>query len=190
MVTPRDCRIHKYFVKQSAPDLADIEEVWAGLRVGLNYIDPADLAGRSGAEDGEPDRMKALALHYLDQVGALRRRRDFVLRGRISVVEDTARLLEELRTGDPELAGRAEGVLGSTAERTLDYDGLAACRRLGMAPGRIEAVLFELQKRDICGFAAVEVRLDVRASHRCGAGLEPSPTVDPSAVGSSEQAGS
>ena len=154
MVTPRDCRIHKFFVKQSAPDLADIEEVWAGLQVGLNYIDPADLTRRSGTEDGEPDQMKVLALHYLDQVGALRRRRDFVLRGRISNVEDTSRLLGELRTGDPELAGRAKEVLDSTAEGTLDYDGLAARRRLGMAPGEIEAVLFELQKRDICGFTA------------------------------------
>ena len=153
LVTPRDCSIHKFFVRSSAPELDDIRREWTHLRVGMNYIDP-DRARGAAPEDGQPDQKQVLALHYLDQVGALRRHKDFLLRGRVSAVEDTAVRIEELRIRRPDLARRAERILVSTAAETRDYHGMEESRRLRMAPDEIEAILFELQKEDICGFSA------------------------------------
>lgn len=154
LVTPRDCRIHEYFVRSSVPGLDDVYGMWNRLHAGINYFDPAELADRSGQEDGEPDLTRALALHYLDQVGALRRNRDFVLRGRVSIVDDTARLLDGFRIRDPGRADLAEKLLQLAAERQGDYRALEWATYLRMAPAEMEAVLFELQKEDICGFSA------------------------------------
>ena len=100
LTTGRDCRIHEYFVQSSAPDIDTVRQAWSELADGLNFIDPDRLAGRAGTEDGERDDSHALALHYLEQVGAVRRHQDFVLRGRISSVDATERRLEELRSRD------------------------------------------------------------------------------------------
>ena len=152
LVTPRDCSIHDFFVKSSVPNRDDIRQEWNRLSVGMNYVDPGIDAPGAGDGNGKTDQAKALALHYLDQVGALVRHRDFVLRGRISVLEDTERCMGDLRLRKPELARKAELIIGSTTEGARDYHGLEASRSLGMSPHEIEAVLFELQKQNICGF--------------------------------------
>ena len=152
LVTPRDCRIHDFFVRSSVPEFEDIRREWSRLHSGMNYIDPEIEDSGAGHAEGSPGQARMLALHYLDQVGALRRRRDFVLRGRISVLEDTRRLMKDLRLGRPELARAAQPVIGGAAVGSLDYHGLRASRRLDMEPHEIEAILFELQKRSICGF--------------------------------------
>ncbi|MDE0169548.1 MAG: RecQ family ATP-dependent DNA helicase [bacterium] len=153
LVTPRDCGIHDFFVKSSVPRLDDIRREWNGLDVGMNYIDPGSEGSAAGDAGGNPDQARALALHYLDQVGALRRHRDFVLRGRISVLEDTEGQMGDLRLRRPDLARRAESIVGDMAAGSRDYHGLRASQRLDVEPPEIEAVLFELQKRSVCGFA-------------------------------------
>ena len=82
MVTPRDCRIHEYFIRSSVPEADEVHEVFGRLRPGLNFLDPATLSKRPEGEDEERDQTVALALHYLDRMGAVTRRQDFVLVGR------------------------------------------------------------------------------------------------------------
>lgn len=152
MVTPRDCYIHRYFVKSSVPSLDDIKREWSRLKIGMNYIDPDDLR-RAGEDGAEPDERGNLALHYLDHAGAIRRHPDFVLRGRVYIVADTRGKLDRLRQDDPDLARRAEPVLESGLDQR-DYEGLREKDRLGMSPRKIEAILFQLQKRDLCSFTS------------------------------------
>ena len=152
MVTRRDCSIHDFFVKSSVPKLDDIRREWNALSVGVNYIDPEIDAPSAGDGERKQGRVKALALHYLDQVGALHRKRDFVLRGRLTVLEDTEGRMADLRLRQPELARKAELIVRGSAAGPREHHGLQASRRLGMEPHEIEAVLFELQKRTICGF--------------------------------------
>ena len=151
LVTPRDCYIHRFFVRSSVPELGDIRREWNRLQPGMNYIDP-DRVRRTAADDGEPDQKQVLALHYLDQVGAVVRHRDFVLRGRISVLADTRRLLAELRFRRLELARLAGVLIDGAVEGSVDYHGLRASRRLDMEPHEVEAILFELHRLSICGF--------------------------------------
>ena len=152
LVTPRDCRIHRYFVRSSVPELDAVYEVFDGLRPGLNFIDPAPPSDRPEGRDGEKDQTKALALHYLDGIGAVRRHQDFVLRGRVTVVEDTWRRFAEYRRRFPERAGRAEKVLRFAERVGGEYQWRSWQDRLGMTPREIETVLLELQKADVCDF--------------------------------------
>ena len=154
LTTPRDCRIHKYFVKSSAPALATVQQAWSELADGLNFIDPDRLAGRASTEDGERDESRALALHYLEQVGAVRRQQDFVLRGRISPVDATERRLEELRSRDAALASRADAVMRLATEEDGEYRGKKWAQVLGQRPDEVEHTAVELLKLGICSFSA------------------------------------
>ena len=152
--TPRDCRIHKYFVESSAPALATVQQAWSGLDDGLNFIDPDRLAGPADTEDGERDESLALALHYLEQVGAARRQQDFVLRGRISPVDATEHRLEELRSRDAALAGRADAVMRLATEEDGEYRGKKWAQMLAQRPDEVEQTAVELLKLGICSFSA------------------------------------
>ena len=152
LVTPRDCRIHDYFIRSSVPELDTVYDVFHGLRPGLNFIDPAPPTDRSDGRDGEKDQTKALALHYLDGIGAVRRHRDFVLRGRVTLVEDTWPRFDEYRRRFPDRAGRAGKVLRFAERVGGEYQWLSWQDRLGMTPREIETVLLELQKADVCDF--------------------------------------
>ncbi len=154
LTTGRDCRIHEYFVESSAPAISTVERAWSGLVEGLNFIDPDQLSGRSDTEDGERDESHALALHYLEQVGAVRRCQDFVLRGRIGRVDATERRLEELRSRDAALAGRADAVLRLADEEESEYRSSGWGRRLGRRPDEVEHTVIELLKLGICSFSA------------------------------------
>ena len=129
---------------------------------------------------GDDDRQQAvaLALHYLQHVKAVRRHQDFVLRGRITTVEATEQRMEALPQRYPQLAAPASAMpevnciapwnpqrypqLAAPASRIMelveqedgDYDGLRWRTLLGMAPSEVEAVLYELQRLDICGFSS------------------------------------
>jgi len=149
LVTPRDCRIHEYFIRSSVPELDTVYEVFHGLRPGLNFIDPAPPTDRPDGRDGEKDQTKALALHYLDGIGAVRRHRDFVLRGRVTLVEDTWPRFDECRRRFPERAGK---VLRFAERVGGEYQWQSWQDRLGMTPREIETVLLGLQKADVCDF--------------------------------------
>lgn len=152
MVTPQDCRIHNYFVRSSVPELDDVYEAFDQLRPGLNFIDPDMLSERSG-QDGERDQTKQLALHYLDRVGAVRRHQDFVIQGRVTLVENTWDVFDQYREQHPEKAPRAKAVLRHAERVGGDYQWESWQSSLGLAPGEVEAELLKLQKEDICDFA-------------------------------------
>ena len=172
LVTARDCRIHDFFVKSSVPDLDVIYEVWDGLRPGFNYVQPSARTDQADSEDGERDDIRALALHYLDHVGSLVRHKDFVLRGRVSITEETEHHMEGFRTRNGSEAERAAALVDLARETSGEYRSLEWGRRLRMRPDEMETLLFALQKEDICGFT----------TWRCGwtferaAGVEPDRT--------------
>ena len=154
LTTHRDCRIHEYFVESSAPDIATVREAWSGLSEGLNFIDPDRLTERADTEDGERDESHALALHYLEQVGAVRRRQDFVLRGRIGSVDATKRRVEELRARDAALADRADAMLALATAEEGEYRGCKWAQQLGQRPDEVEQTVIELLKLGVCSFSA------------------------------------
>ena len=154
LTTRRDCRIHEYFVESSAPDIATVRKAWSALSEGLNFIDPDRLAERADTEDGERDGSHALALHYLEQVGAVRRRQDFVLRGRIGSVDATKHRVEELRARDAALAGRADAMLALATAEEGEYRGRKWAQRLGQPPDEVEQMAIELLKLGVCSFSA------------------------------------
>jgi len=152
MVTPWDCRIHGYFVRSSVPELDEVYEVFDRLGPGMNFLDPASLSDQPDEQDGKRDQTKALALHYLDGIGAIRRSQDFVLRGRVTLVEDTWPRFDEYRRRHPARAGRAGAVLRHAEKVGGDYRWKAWQDRLGLTPREIETVLLDLQKSDVCDF--------------------------------------
>ena len=154
LTTHRDCRIHEYFVASSAPDIATVRKAWSGLSEGLNFIDPDRLAERADTEDGERDGSHALALHYLEQVGAVRRRQDFVLRGRIGSVDATKHRVEELRARDAALADRADAMLALATAEEGEYRGRKWAQQLGQPPDEVEQMAIELLKLGVCSFSA------------------------------------
>ena len=154
LTTPRDCRIHKYFVDSSAPHISQVRQAWSGLSRGLNFIDPDRLSERAETEDGERGETHALALHYLEQVGAVQRCQDFVLRGRIGVVDATECRLDELRAVDAALAGLADRILELAVEEEGEYRGLKWAQRMELRPDAVEQAIIELLKLGICSFSA------------------------------------
>ena len=154
LTTSRDCRIHRYFVESSAPDISTVRHAWSGLAQGLNFVDPDQLSDRTDTDDGERDESHALALHYLEQVGAVRRCQDFVLRGRVGPVDATERRLKELRAHDAALADRADSLLRLAAEGEGEYRGIKWAHRLGRRADEIEQTAIELLKLGVCSFSA------------------------------------
>ncbi|WP_428122258.1 RecQ family ATP-dependent DNA helicase [Candidatus Poriferisodalis sp.] len=154
LMMPGDCRIHEHFVRSSAPDLEVVRQVWSELSDGVNFIDPDRRAARTGNEDGERDESAMLALHYLEQIGAVRRHRDFVLRGRLMATEAAAQILEELRADDADFAAMAEQILTLAEQEGGDYRGLRWRTLLEMVPSDIEEVAHELQHRGACSFTS------------------------------------
>ena len=81
--TPGDCRIHKYFVKNAAPDIGVVRRVWESL-AGRGRGTQAEMARRAGCGEDEVDP----ALLYLEIHGPVRRRPDAVERCIVNVPRD------------------------------------------------------------------------------------------------------
>lgn len=77
---PRDCRIHRYFVKHAAPDIDVVRRVWESLPGGGRGTQ-AEMARRAGCDPDEVDP----ALLYLEIHGPVRRRPDAVERCIVTV---------------------------------------------------------------------------------------------------------
>ena len=154
LTTNGDCSIHRIFVKSAAPGIEQVRRIWSRLRDGVHVYDPGEL---DWAEDGGADQESvatALAVHYLQEDGALRRHLDTPWRGRVSVMDDTAQCLEELAAKEPDLAQRGRrltelmGRLKSDEYRAEDWS-----RHLNRPAGDIASDLLELNRRDILGFS-------------------------------------
>ena len=153
LTMPRDCSIHKVFVKSAAPEEEQVRRIWSRLGEGLHPYDPAALDRDDERVDQESVAV-ALAVHYLQEAGVLRRHLDTPWRGRVSVMDDTRQRLEDLRSEAPELAG-----LGSRIVELVEKSGRDEYRAetwaddLKRPAPDIAACLLELNRRDIVGFS-------------------------------------
>ena len=187
--TPRDCLIHRFIVRGSAPDLDTVQGVWEKLRPGTHAYDPDELRG-SDPELGGTDRESvalALALHYLAEDGCVKRGLNTPWRGRVTMhsfetaphpgTEDgtdddspgreasghaTAEVGESGR-GSGDLSPESRKVLAyvqkrieasDAADASTTYEADKWCQDLNMTPQDLAGELFELNRRDILGFAA------------------------------------
>ena len=169
LTMPNDCAIHRTFINSSAPRVGQVRRIWSRLKVDTKAYDPQELA--AVGYDGDPDSVgTALAVHYLQEAGALQRHPDTVWKGRVTLLGDTALLLEELSSEDPGLVQRAKRLVALAEQRDGDtYHASSWAKELGREASDIAADLFELNKRDILGFSAwqyawVLERFDVEPS--------------------------
>ena len=79
----------------------------------MNFLDPASLSDQPDEHDGQRDQAAALALHYLDGIGAIRRHQDFVLQGRVTLVEGHLATVRRVPAKAPGAGRTSEG--GPTA---------------------------------------------------------------------------
>ncbi len=163
LVTPRDCRIHKFFVDNCTPDLTTVRELWRAITTGTRYFPIDRSSDATWANAGRFDT--SLAMHYLEQVGVVQRGEDTVWKGRITVVSDTRANVEALQSDDAGLAGRALGLLSAAEAPGNDfYEAERWADHLGRSITKIGADLLELNRRGIIGFAAFEYALSVEHS--------------------------
>lgn len=151
--TPRDCQIHKYFIRGAAPSLEDVRSIWKVIERGEKYYLPEDLSGAAGFEDESGERV-ALAVHYLIKDGALRRYEDVTMAGRVWLPSDLDEALDELGRRKPELAQRARPpVVAVDRLDTEEYDARTWSRAAGLEPPELESLLLELAEEEIVGFS-------------------------------------
>lgn len=150
LTAPRDCRIHKFFVNSAVPRREDLKEVWGKLGSGLNYVDTDRLLREE--KGGSRSEAAQLALHYLEQIGAVRRDQDCVLQGRVTIDGRSRDRAEALREESPELAERAGRILDLVETEGGEY-GSGWAEKLGRSRAQAESDLFKLEARDVIAFA-------------------------------------
>ncbi len=154
LTTPGDCSIHRTFIKSSAPRIEQVRRIWSQLMAGTHPYDPEELAEK-GYEGDVESVGTALAVHYLQEAGVIKRHPDTVWKGRVAVVGDTERLVKKLEADDPELAQRTRVILALVEEQGSDeYHAPTWAQSLGREPWDVAADLLELNKRDLLGFTA------------------------------------
>ena len=154
LTMPRDCSIHRIFVKGAAPGIEQVRRVWSGVKPGTHAYDPERLDRTEGGETDQDSVAAALAVHYLQEDGALRRHLDTPWRGRVSVMDDTGQRLEELAAREPDLARRGRRLVELVRRLKSDeYRAEDWSQRLKRPVGDIAADLLELNRRDILGFS-------------------------------------
>ena len=155
LTTPGDCSIHRVFVKGAAPGVEQVRRVWARIRVGTHVYDPDELDRDD--DDGGTDQESAaaaLAVHYLQEDGAVTRHLDTPWRGRVTVVSDTAERLEELSRAEPDLAERGHQFVELIGRSGIgEYRAEDWSERLARPAAATASDLFELNGRDILGFS-------------------------------------
>ena len=149
LTTPRDCRIHTFFVRSSVPSPEDLRKVWERLGPEINFLDLDDLLrddrGRSRKEAAQ------LALHYLGKMGLVRREQDYVLQGRVIADDRSRSKAEALREEEPELAERAGRILDLVKSEGGGYSPIWA-EKLGCSIPQAESDLFQLARGNIITF--------------------------------------
>ncbi len=157
LTMPRDCSIHRRFVRSAAPQIVQIRRVWGQLRSGLAAYDPKDMVSDDEGTDSA-DVEAALAMHYLEEAGALRRHPDTAWRGRVTLLEDSLQRLTELAVGTDgeawaELVARSEQLMEQAEACGGHYEAEAWARALGRSASDNATDLLELQRKDIAGFS-------------------------------------
>lgn len=174
LTMPRDCSIHRVFVRSAAPPIELVRGVWSKLRQGIVAYDPSEFVDHLDGEarDGDVDSVGvALAVHYLTLAGAVRRHPDTPWEGRVTVIAESERRLDELQEHGEGVVSTG-GFTTSSDERALSPQDAARARQLiEMAEqydGRYEApmwsqalerpvvesadYLLELERANVVGF--------------------------------------
>ena len=165
--TPHDCWIHKLAIRSAAPDVDYVRRVWDQLHIGTHVYEPSWLAGGDDATDRENVDV-ALAVHYLQSDGGLRRGLDTPWRGRVTVLESTPTRIDDLADSEPELAARARRIVELMSQSDgAEYRAETWSESLGRPPEELAADLLELQRRDVLGFTVQRHAwtLERRADH-------------------------
>ena len=157
LTMPRDCSIHSRFVQSAAPESSQVRRLWERLRPGITAYDPNEIVSSNDDSDGA-DVEAALAVHYLDEAGALIRRPDTAWRGRVTLLEDSRQRLTELAVGTH---GEAWAGLVARSDRLMEqaeaadgfYEAEAWSQALGRSAPDIAADLLDLQRNDVVGFS-------------------------------------
>jgi ATP-dependent DNA helicase RecQ len=175
---PKDCSIHRIFVRSAAPSIEQVRSIWAKLLSGLGSYDPEDLANRPDDETRESDAESvatSLAVHYLALAGILKRHPDTPWEGRVTIIDDTRTRLGELRLSDasrdsntpnadgvaglqrdaavaPEFIARAERLIELAEQHDGRYDAPQWSKNLGRSEVEVAQDLLELHHRDVLGF--------------------------------------
>jgi ATP-dependent DNA helicase RecQ len=155
--TPRDTRIHSIFVRNAAPEVADLRAVCEEVdrRAGETWIGPVSAllpSGVSGNDVGAGDRA-AVAASYLVRAGVLDRGDDLGWAGRVWIPADAAGLADELAATDRKLGSAARAVLAA-ADRlgSEDYHPQTWARLLERPPEQVESLLLDLTRRGVLAF--------------------------------------
>lgn len=155
--TPRDCGIHRMFVKSAAPKLEDVKAVWDVLDSDAEILLPPDeLAERAGLESSAArGEGLALAVHHLILDGAVERHEDIMWSGRVWIPSDVSDLLADFARQDERRAKEAGLFIDRVARLgSEEFDAAGWSRRLDMDASDVEERLLDLNRRDIIGLSA------------------------------------
>lgn len=178
LTMPKDCSIHRVFVRSAAPSIAQVRSIWAKLLPGLGSYDPEDLVDRPDDKTRESDAESvatSLAVHYLAIADVLKRHPDTPWEGRVTIIDDTRKRLSQLRLSDvsadsntpnadgvaglqrdaavePEFIARAQQIIELAEQHDGRYDAPQWSKELGRSEVEVAQDLLELQLRDIIGF--------------------------------------
>ena len=177
---PKDCSIHRLFVRSSAPSIEQVRRIWARLTPSTASYDPDDLVGSVDDEVRESDAESvatSLAVHYLASAGVLRRHPDTPWEGRVTIIGDTHKRLSELCLGgasrdaddaddaatvaglredaaaESEFVARAQRLIELAEQHDGRYDARRWSRDLGRSEVEVAQDLLELHHRDVIGFS-------------------------------------
>lgn len=173
---PRDCSIHRAFIRSAAPGVEVVAAVWDAIPAsGTTLMPLADLASRVQLPDVDEETV-SLSLHYLAEEGAITRHEDVMWKGRVWLPPDADVILDEAERHDPEFATVGRATLQKI--RTIgseEYDAASWSLRFDTDPTTLERTLLELNRRDVIGLAAWQFAIHLERVE----GAEPSwPRVD------------
>ena len=153
LTMPGDCSIHRIFVKGAAPGIEPVRRVWSRLSEGVHVYDPDDLDRADFGGADQESVAVALAVHYLQEAGAVSRHLDTPWRGRVSVMSDSWPRIEALRTEEPGLVERGLRLLELVDRSGDSYRAEMWAAELRCSAVDVAADLLELNRRDILGFS-------------------------------------
>jgi ATP-dependent DNA helicase RecQ len=168
---PRDCAIHRAFVRSAAPGVDVVQAVWSVVSAADHTLLPVEeLVTRVRLPDVDEEAV-ALALHYLIEDGAVVRHADVMWRGRVWLPPDIDAILLEIERHDRDLAESGRQVAGVIRRiGSEEYHATTWAPKFSLSPADLEQRLLELNRRDILGLAAWQFATSLERV----AGAEPS----------------
>ena len=175
---PKDCSIHRIFVRSAAPSIEQVRSIWAKLIPGVGSYVPEDLVDGPDDATRESDAESvptSLAVHYLALAGMLKRHPDTPWEGRVTIIDGTRKRLSELHLdsassdvdtpdadrvvglqGDaavePEFVARPQRLIELAEQHDGRYNARLWSKELGRAEVEVAQDLLELHHRDVIGF--------------------------------------